>query len=190
MIDRIAAIIVDESKWLPISMTLAFLSLAILLYRRRKSDLPARRKIVAGMNLFFAVTIGTMALGHFLAVSTKLALGSLENSPLRLYLIGIAFAFPSWWLIIHAASLFHSDQPPRRTIMLNAWLAVTLLALGITNLPLAAPAFFNIAYLLHTRRVTGLAILSFAVVFNVALFLGALLFLASGQSFEQFTGME
>ena len=190
MIERIAAIIVDEGKWLPISMALALLSLAILLYRHRDADLPALRKIIAGMNLFFGVTIGTMALGHFLAVTTKVAMGSLENSPFRLYLIGIAFALPSWWLIAHAITLFNSEQPPKRTILLNAWLAITLLALGIANLPLAAPALFNIAYLLHSRRVTGLAILSFAVVFNVALFIGALLFLASGQTFEQFTGME
>lgn len=78
----------------------------------------------------------------------------------------------------------------RTTTGLNAWLAVTLMALGLHNLPLAAPSLLNIGYRLHSRRATGMAIVSVAVVFNVALFIGALVFMASGQSFEQFSGME
>jgi hypothetical protein len=35
-----------------------------------------------------------------------------------------------------------------------------------------------------------MAIVSVAVVFNVALFIGALVFMASGQTFEQFSGVE
>jgi hypothetical protein len=38
--------------------------------------------------------------------------------------------------------------------------------------------------------VTGRAIVSVAVILNVGLFLAALVFLASGQTFEQFSGME
>ena len=76
----------------------------------------------------------------------------------------------------------------RTTTGLNAWLAVTLMALGLHNLPLAAPSLLNIGYRLHSRRAIGMAIVSVAVVFNVALFVGALIFMASGQSFEQFRG--
>jgi len=45
-------------------------------------------------------------------------------------------------------------------------------------------------YHLHSRRVVGWAIVSMAVVVNLGLFIGSLIFLASGQSFEQFRGIE
>jgi len=189
MLDQLLAFIVDEGKWLTASMGLALLSIAILLYRRRHSDLPARRRVTAAMNLFFGVTIGTMAFGHLLAVTTKLTLGTLEGSILAFYVIGIVLAAPSWWLIHHARGLLLSDKEHgRTTLLLNSWLAITLLALGVHNLPLAAPAFFNIGYQLHSRRVVGWAMVSLAVVVNVGLFIASLVFLASGQSFEQFSG--
>lgn len=191
MIDSLIALIVDESKWLPVSMGCALLTVAILLYRRRHLDLSSRRRVIAAMNLFFGVTIGTMALGHLLAVTTKRALETLEGSILMLYVIGIVLAVPSWWLIHHATRMLSSeDDQGRMTLVLNAWLGLTLMALGIHNLPLAAPALFNIGYQLNSRRVVGWAILSMAVFVNVGLFIGSLIFLASGQSFEQFSGIE
>jgi len=66
MADRLFALIVDESKWLTASMSLALLAVTVLLHGHRRSDLPARRRILAAMNLFFGVTIGTMAFGHLL----------------------------------------------------------------------------------------------------------------------------
>ena len=191
MIDQLVALIVDEGKWLSASMGLALLAVSVLLYRHRHSDLPARRRVLAAMNLFFGVTIGTMAFGHLLAVTTKLTLRTLEGSVPVFYVIGTALAVPSWWLIYHTRRVLTSDDDHGRgTLVLNAWLAITLLALGVHNLPLAAPAFFNIAYHLHSRRVVGWAIVSTAVVINVGLFIGSLIFLASGQSFEQFSGIE
>jgi hypothetical protein len=191
MFDRLTALIVDEGKWFPTSMGLALLSVSVLLYRHRNSDLPARRRITAAMNLFFGVTIGTMAFGHLLAVTTKLALGTLRGSVLLFYVIGVVLAVPSWRLIHHARQLVASDSDlGSKTIVLNVWLGMTLLALGLPNLPLAVPAVFNIGYLLHSRRVTGLAIVSVAVVLNVGLFVASLFFLLSGQTFEQFSGME
>jgi len=191
MINQLVALIVDESKWLTASMGFALLAVTILLYRHRHSVFPTRRRVLAAMNLFFGVTIGTMAFGHLLAVTTKLALGRLEGSILVFYVIGIALAVPSWWLTHHTREVLASDDKHgRATLVLNAWLAITLLALGVHNLPLAAPAFLNIGYHLHSRRLVGWAILSIAVVVNVGLFIGSLIFLASGQSFEQFRGIE
>jgi hypothetical protein len=191
MIDSLLALIVDESKWLPASMGSALLAVTILLYRRRYLDLPTRRRVMSAMNLFFGVTIGTMAFGHLLAVTTKRALGTLEGSILMLYVIGIILAVPSWWLVHHAIRILSSDADHgRMTLVLNGWLALTLVAFGIHNLPLAAPALFNIGYQLNSRRVVGWAILSMAVFVNVGLFIGSLIFLASGQSFEQFSGIE
>lgn len=191
MIDSLIALIVDESKWLPVSMGCALLTVAILLYRGRHSDLTSRRRVMAAMNLFFGATIGIMALGHLLAVTTKRAIGTLEGSTLKLYVIGMVLAVPSWWLIHHATRILSSDADQgRTTLVLNAWLALTLVAFGMHNLPIAAPALFNIGYQLNSRRVVAWAILSMAIVVNVGLFIGSLIFFASGQSFEQFSGIE
>jgi hypothetical protein len=186
---QLAALVVDESKWLAASMTVALLAVTVLLLRHSK--LPARRRVLAAMNLFFGVTIGTMAFGHLLAVTTKLALRTLEGPVQVFYLIGIAVAVPSWWLTYHTRRvLAEGDAHGQATVRLNAWLAITLLGLGLHNLPLAVPGLFNIAYHLQTRRLVGWALVGMTIVFNVALFIGALLFLASGQSFEQFRGIE
>jgi hypothetical protein len=191
LIDGLVALIVDESKWLTASMGLALAAVTALLYRQRQSDLPVRHRILAAMNLFFGVTIGTMAFGHLLAVTTKLASGRLEGSVPGFYVIGTALAVPSWWLIYHTwRVLASSDDHGAATLGLNAWLAITLLALGVHNLPLAAPGFLNIGYHLHSGRAVGWAIVGFAFVVNVGLFIGSLIFLASGQSFEQFRGVQ
>jgi len=191
VLNQLTALIVDESKWLPVAMGLALLVVAIMLYRYRQSGLPVRRLVLAAMNLFFGVMIGTMAFGHLLAVSVKLALGTLQGSIPFFYMIGTALAVPCLLLINHTRRILEPNEDHgRRTVALNAWLAITLLVLGIHNLPLATPAFFNIGYHLHSRRVVGWAIVSVAVVVNVGLFIGSLIFLASGQSFEQFSGME
>lgn len=189
MIEQFLALIVDEGKWLPVSMGLALLCVAIMVYRH--VDLPARSRITAAMNLFFGVMIGTMAFGHLLAVTTKLVRGTLAGPTPLFYAIGIALAVPSWTLIRHARLLFVSENARgRTTLILNAWLALTLLALGLHNVPLAIPGFFNIGYQLHSRRVVGWVIVSLALIVNLGLFIGALVFMASGQSFEQFSGIE
>ncbi|MBX2821440.1 MAG: hypothetical protein KTR29_17220 [Rhodothermaceae bacterium] len=189
MIDQFVALIVDEGKWLTASMGLGLLAVTILLYQHRHLDVPIRRRVLAAMNLFYGVTIGTMAFGHLLAVTTKLALRTLEGPIPLFYVIGIVLAIPSWWIIHHTRKILASDNE-RTTLVLNIWLAITLLALGIHNFPLAVPAFLNIGYQLHSHRVVGWAIVSIAVVVNVGLFIGSLIFLISGQSFEQFSGIE
>jgi hypothetical protein len=189
MTSRLAALIVDESKWLPLSMTVALLAVTILLIRH--PHLHARRRVLAAMNLFFGVTIATMALGHLLAVTTKLASRTLEGPIAVVYLIGIAVAVPSCWLTYHTRRvLAEGDEHGGATVRLNAWLAITLLVLGIHNLPLAVPALLNIAYHLQTRRLVGWAIVGMTIAFDVGLFVGALVFMASGQSFEEFRGIE
>ena len=80
MIDQLIALIIDESKWLTTSLSLALLSVLALTFMHRNSDLPRRVRILAAMNLFFGVTIGTMAFGHLLAVTIKLAMRTLEGS--------------------------------------------------------------------------------------------------------------
>jgi len=188
--DQLVALIIDESKWLTASMGLALALVAVLVFRTRHAAYPYRRRVLAAMTLFFGVMIGTMAFGHLLAVTTKLALGTLTGSLFIYYAIGIVLAVPAWWLIYHAREVLISAEHGRKTLVLNIWLGATLLALGLHNFPLAAPAFFNVGYYLNNRRVVGWAIVSLAVVVNVGLFIGSLIFLASGQSFEQFRGIE
>ncbi|MDE2979579.1 MAG: hypothetical protein OXU74_00155 [Gemmatimonadota bacterium] len=85
--------------------------------------------------------IGVMAFGHFLAVTTKLAMGTLDGPILVFYLIGVVLAVPSWWLIVHTRKLLApNERPGPKTLALNGAVAVTLLGLGVHNLPLAAPA--------------------------------------------------
>jgi hypothetical protein len=190
MLDPLVALIVDESKWLTASMGTALLAVTVLLHRHRHAGRPGRRRVLAAMNLFFGVTIGAMAFGHLLAVTTKFAAGTLEGSVPVFFLIGIALAVPSWWLIHHAWRVLTPDGGHgRATLWLNAWLAITLLGLGIPNLPLAAPGLLNIWYQLHSGRVVGWAIVTLAVVVNLGLFIGSLIFMASGQGFEKVRGI-
>ncbi len=189
MIGDVGAILIDESKWLPVSMFLAAVAVARLLHRHRRS-LSDSATVLAAMSLFFAATIGTMALGHVLAVTIKFSRGTLEGSLAGLYGIGILIAVPSWWLIRHAPSVASSPAAAPRAVTLNAWLGATLLVLGLHNLPLVAPAVLNIGYAWHSRRIVGHALVALAVLFNAGLFVGALIFMASGQSFEEFRGIE
>ncbi len=189
MIERLAALIVSEGQWLPVAMSAAALSVC-LLWKMRGRSLPHTQLVMAAMNLFSGVMLGVMGFGHLLAVTTKMVLNTLEGSPLILYPIGVAIIVPSWLLIDHTRAILAGSAPGRKTTALNAWMALTLLALGLHNLPLAAPSLLNIGYRLHSRRATGWAIVSVAVAFNLALFIGAVVFMASGQSFEQFNGME
>lgn len=190
MLDTLLRLIVDESKWLTVSLACAVVGAAISLRRPRGIGVEARSRIEAALSLFFAITIGTMAFGHLLAVSVKLALGTLQGSLLVLGGIGFALAVPAAVLAFHTLrSLARGRTDTRLAIWLNAWLAATLVLLGVHNLPLALPGLLGIAYHLHSRPLVGRAILASAVILGVGLFIGSLVFLLSGQSFEQFSGM-
>lgn len=189
MIERVVASILDESQWLAASMTLALVGVALVLGRRRGEPVSGRRRAMVALNLFFGVVVGTMALGHLLAVTVELASGTLRGSAVPLYLIGLALAAPSWCLIGFALRLSAGRvASDRGSLAFNAWLVVTLVALGLHNLPLALPGLLNIGYRLHARRAVGRAILGTALVVQLALFVGALVFAASGRTFEEFRG--
>src|SRR5690606_6508282 len=104
---------------------------------RNRTARPGPQQALAAMSLFFALTVGTMAFGHLLAVTVKLALGTLEGSTAKFYAIGVALATPSWWLAAHAVRLFGASPPSRSgTLGLHAWVMATLLLMGLHNLPL------------------------------------------------------
>lgn len=185
--DRLVELIEDESKWPAVSMGIALLAVIVLLVRHRRSATSRRRVTLAAMSLFFGIMIGTMAFGHSLAVTTKLISGTLEGSVPVFYAIGIALAAPSWWLAVHTRRVLDPNvDHGRRTLALHIWLTLTLVAMGIHNLPIAALGLLNIGYHLHSRRVVGRVIVAIAVIVMVAMFVGSVIFLASGQSFEEF----
>lgn len=190
--DRLAALIVDEGKWLTASMTLAAIGV-VLMWLRARNRVPVRRLITASMNLSSGVVIGSMAFGHLLAVGTKLAMGTLREGSLTIFLaIGIGLLVPAWMVTRHTRALLAGagDDERRSTVRLNAWLAATLLVIGLHNVPLALPSLLTIAYRLHSGGLVGWTIVGAAVALNVGLFAASWIFLLSGQSFEQFTGIE
>lgn len=188
MLDRLATLVVDEGKWLTASMVAAAL-VCWGHWRRRAPGTAPRACHESTLTLFFAVTIATMAFGHLLAVTTKLALGTLEGSRLAFYAIGAVLAVPSWWLTAHTLNTApgHGDGASRG---LTVWTVVAVLALGLHNLPLAAPGLLALAYRAHVRPVTGRLVLGAALVAIAGLFVGSLVFMATGQTFEQFRGIE
>ena len=121
MISRLAALVVDESKWLTVSMGVALFAVGCLVYQSRRSRASTRHVALAAMSLFFALTIGTMAFGHLLAVTTKLAMGTLVGSTPVVYAIGIALAAPAWWLVGHTPRVLASnDRPSPRRVRIRS----------------------------------------------------------------------
>ena len=183
------SLILDESKWLTVAMGTAILAVTLKLYRQRRTIVTTEARLLSAMTLVFAGTISVMAFGHLLAVTLKLLNGTLSGSPPVLYMIGVALAVPSWSLLFHTLRQFNQIHS-RATLFLNGWLAITLVALGLPNLPLALAGMLNVAYQVTSRRVIGWAIAGATLVLTVALFIGSLIFWASGQTFEQFSGMQ
>jgi hypothetical protein len=188
MLERILELVRDESKWLPAAMLAALVSAWVWIRRARKQGLE-RAVILGAMNRFYGCMLGVMGLGHLLAITLAGQQGTLRGSPWVLYPIGFAIAVPAW-LLFHGVARLAAGEARwiRRNVALNALLGLTLVALGLHNLPLAAPAGLNLAYQFHTRRSVGWVIVSIALAADLALFAGALVFLASGQTFEQFSG--
>lgn len=181
--------VLDEGKWLFAAML--FAALAVLVTHSRVLRMSGRREVMRALNVFYGCMIGTMGLGHLAAVTVSMVQGTLQGSPVTLYPLGLALAIPGWWLAIRAKRyVLVEERYGRRLVLLNAWLALFLLGLGLHNFPLAAPAMLNVAYQFHTRRVLGLTIVTVAVAANIALFAGSLVFMATGLSFEQFQGMD
>ncbi len=194
MINHIIELVLDESNWLPFAMLVSIVTVAVSVGRPRSQQLSSRLRVLWGMNLFFGCMIGIMAVGHLLAVSIKASQGTLDPSRLPLYLlypIGVLLLIPAWWLVGIVGRFPEGEWAVGKKVRaLNVWLGLFLALLGLHNLPLAVPAGLNLAYQFHARRAVGWTILAIASAGYLMLFVGSLIFMASGQSFEQFTGAE
>jgi hypothetical protein len=169
MLDRLAAVVVGEGNWLPVAMLVAAVSASAMLKHGR----------LAAMNIFTGVTLLVMGFGHLLAVTTTLLQGTLNGSAPLLYLIGAVIVVPASLLIRHARNGAAAKY--------NFWMAAALIVLGVINIPLAIPAFLNIAYLRPSRPRIGQLILGAWVLVNLGLFTGGMLFMLSGaRTFEEF----
>lgn len=189
MSDRIVQMILNEGNWLPVSMGLALLATSVLWCRSKRRGAGNRHLPAAALGLFAGVMIGVMAFGHFLAVTVKLLRGDLTGSIPLLYLIGMMLAVPAGWLVRRSVDHAIAEQQMNRLLVApNAWLAATLLLMGQHNLPLALPALCGVAYQFQQGRVMGRVIIGFAVLTGAGLFVASLVFMASGQTFEEFTG--
>lgn len=72
----------------------------------------------------------------------------------------------------------------------NFWMAAALIVLGAINIPLAIPAFLNVAYARHSRPRTGELIVAAWILVNLGLFAGGMMFMLSGaRTFEEFSTM-
>jgi len=191
MLEWLVEAILTESRWLAVAMAAAGLGVALSLWRTRGSSRD-RGSVLSAMHLFYGSMIGIMGFGHLLAVSLELALGQdLHTTLFLLYPIGLVLALPAGALAVRGWRFQgRSDPSPRRAILLNGSLGLAIIVLGPHNAPLAAPALLNILYGVVRQRRVAWAIVGVAVVGYVFLFAGALVFFASGQSFEQFSGME
>lgn len=182
----IGRFITGEGNWLPLAMGAAAVSTGVLYFTIANSPVPRQRRVLALMNLFTGVMLLIMGSGHLLAVTTKLLQGTLRGSAFLFYLIGLAIVVPAASLVVHTRGILGGVEP-RATVWLNAWMVITLGLLGLVNLPLTLPALCNIGYSLHRRRWVGWAIVAVAVVACTGLFVGGLIFMASGQTFEEFS---
>ncbi len=190
MIEGVMDLVLEESKWLFAAMLFSALAVVVLINRRSWQRAPRRPKVLWAMSLFYGCMIGIMSFGHLLGVSVKAIRGTLEGSLWLLVSLGLALFIPSWWLALRVGRFVQDEERSRGwTVGLNTWLAISLVAFGPHNWPLALPAALSVAYQFHARRVVGWTIVTAVIATNLALFLGSLAFLLSGQSFEQFQRM-
>lgn len=186
MSERLAAFIVGEGNWLPLAMGSAFVASGALAFAIRDTAVARRQRILALMNLFTGMMLLIMGFGHLLAVVTKQLQGTLRGSALLFYAIGIAIVVPASFIVTHTRTIL-TGADARSTVMLNAWMAVTLAILGLVNLPLAVPALSNIGYSLHRRGWVGWMMVAIMAIACLGLFIGGLMFMASGRTFEEFS---
>ena len=141
------SILLNEDLWFPAAVTLGLIATAGFVSLKRTALPAMSTRVLCGLNLFYGVLIGIMGFGHLLAVTIKVAQGTLpETTNLWfVYPFGIGLAFPAWWLVATVVGLTQGERTARtRAIGLNVWLGLALIVPGG---PLAAPALLNVAML-------------------------------------------
>ncbi len=180
--------LIDESKWFTVSVCLSFVVSVSFMLRPGHSFWGIR--VPVAMNLITGITIGFMGFGHLMAVGYKHLTRTLQGSPLLLYTIGISLVTPSFWLVFHGINTLKKGlEDKKKSVGLNLWTIVALLVLGIPNIPLAFPAILNVFYNLSKGRHLKMIILVLFCIVFLGLLIGSVSFFMSGQTFEQFRGL-
>jgi hypothetical protein len=190
MADRLAAFIVGEGNWLPLAMGAGFAGAGLLYLAIKDTAVPGRQRVLALLNLFTGLMLLVMGSAHLLAVTVKLFQGTLRGSAgsaVLFYAIGAAVVVPAWLVVRHTRAILAASDP-RATLKVNGLMVAALLVLGVVNFPLAVPALCTIGYSLHRRRWVGWVIVAVAAAAGAFLFIGGLVFMASGRTFEEFSG--
>ncbi len=183
--------VLNESRWPALAMAVAALVIT-LSWRRLRRSAPSPSWAEGVLDVAFGCLVGVMAFGHLLAVTIHLVRGdTLRSPPALLYLIGLVLMVPAAWLVVGTIrSAGRSGGSSRTPIRLNVWLVIALLASGPHNGPLALPAVLRLVHAAVTRQPLRWMLAGLAAACYVALLVGSVVFAASGQSFEQFSGME
>ena len=193
MTDTLISLLVDESKWFAPSVFLGIIAgfWHFLKYGRLTNSLHLR--INLAMNIIFGVLIFVMSFGHLLAVTIKLIMGTLVGSTGLFYLIGIVLITPAFLLIrtTRRISITGNSRSYRNKLTgINVWLIITILSVGIYNLPLAAPGILNILHsYFYNNRILKQVMVVMAGILYIFLLFGGIIFFLSGQDFETFQGI-
>ena len=185
--DALFATLTNESRWILPSALIA-IATSLAAGRGRTWDRP---RIAGAAAVFSGLWIGLLAVGHLVAVTMKLTAGTLAGPRPVLYAIGLALLVPAFWVLRNGLDVLQGRaEPGRQTAFRLLVLAIAILATGPRNLPLAVPSLLSAAYAIHRRRVMGAAIALALVIVIALLVVGAAVFFASGQSFEDFGGLD
>lgn len=185
--DLLIANLTNESRWIFPSVLLA-LAASTWMGRSRAWDRP---RIAGAMTVFSGLLIGLLALGHLFAVTLKAWVGTLSGAAGPLYAIGVVLTVPAALVLREGRGLSRGEREPgRKTATLHGLLILALAVTGPLNLPLAVPSLLAAVYAVHRRAWVGRsAVLGMALVVTL-LTMGSARFFASGQSFEDFGGIE
>jgi hypothetical protein len=147
--------LLNPSVWFPLAIAVATAAVAA-----------SRRWLDAGaaMNRFYGCVVGVMALGHLVAITLKLVLGTLSPTTSGFAIpLGFVLGVPAWWLAVRPAN-------DRLTLVLNGWLAGSLVALG-TSAALAVPAALNVGYgFRRTRALVMATVVVYLAMFTASFF--------------------
>jgi hypothetical protein len=93
--------LLNGAYWFDGAITIALLGLAWPLFATGGQPSPPVVRITRGVILLVGFYVGIMALGHLVAVTIKILLGTLRpgSNRWRLFRIGFMFAIPAWSVV-------------------------------------------------------------------------------------------
>jgi hypothetical protein len=140
-------LVMTEMLWFPTAIVAGGIAAILLFARQSARGVDRRLRIARAMSLWYGCVIGIMASGHLLVVTLRAIDGSLSQGVRWfLYPLGLVLAIPACFLVATVR-----DASPRRMVLCNAWLMLTLIPMG-PSATLAVPAVLNLVYLLGRRR--------------------------------------